>query len=189
MLTFTVKLDELDHDGLYLARLLENDRYPTIAEGSVRMDKFSRVALRSVISYSERYRLFCGDGRPRTEPLTPREEKHLAATVAVYGEADRSTYEFAPIIELYKHGSYCLGCLMLGGTSWWARPSIKHDPHPERLYAGTPAEQINKLGRYLRWWIAAGKFEPIGVAERDPVTERVLEALFGSRRRGTAVGR
>lgn len=111
MLTLTAKLSELNEDGLKIARLLENDNMPTIQGSTVFINKFSSVSMRSIISYEERYRKFNSDGEPRRKPLDEWEEKHLETRLRVYGNSDKTLFGFYPVVELYKRGNRCLGCI------------------------------------------------------------------------------
>lgn len=51
------------------------------------------------------------------------------------------------------------------------------------MNAGTHAEQINRLGKYFKWWLDEGGFEPLPPSEPDPKTEKMLNALFGKKRK------
>lgn len=181
MLKLNAKLNELNEDGLFLVRLLQNDDFPTIQGAEVNINKFSKIFLRSKLTYSERTRKYNANGEPRRDPLSDAEEKRLVATVRVYGETDNGLYTFAPVIELYNRGNRCVWCVMKF-KSRYDTPEPDGHPHPEQLNGGTHAEQINRLGMYFRWWIDEGGFEPIAPTEPDMKTERALNALFGKRR-------
>jgi hypothetical protein len=183
MLTLKAKLDELNDDGLFLVRLLENDKYATVQGTTVKMDKYSSVLLRSTINYSERFRKFNGFGQLRSSPLSAAEETCLERMVAFYGDYDSTPFGFYPVGVLYQYGNFCLASIKRGITDWRATDN-SYLPHPERLKSGTHAERINGLGIYLRWYVALGNFEtvaPAAPAKLSIQTEQVTNALFGKR--------
>lgn len=155
MLVLTAKLNELNDDGLLLARLIRNGRGLTADQ--IEMDKHSVISLHSTISFSERYKNYDADkklGKPRE--LSPEQEKHLENHIRIYTDVDNSLYEFAPVIELYKRGNRCLHCIMSGAARY--ESPCGQSEHGERLNAGTQADQINRLGTYFKWFMKTGGF-------------------------------
>jgi hypothetical protein len=188
MVTLTATLMELDERGQWLARALRNERYQTIQGATVRIDKFSEIPLRSVLSYERRFRLFDSLGRPRKAPLTQEEEKQLANTLRCYGDSYSGLCSFSPIVEMYEQGNRCAHCCY--AQKWeMSRKEIADLGLPCGLNLSAPNDapqqaritQINSMGRFAQWWIAFGGFEPITL-KTSWRTQAALNALFGKRR-------
>lgn len=186
MPTLTATMMELDEHGQWLARALYNGRYQTIQGATVRLDKFSHIPLRSVLSRERRVRLFDGAGRPRRSALTPEEEAQLANTLRCYGDEDSGPWSFSPIVEMYEQQD-CAHCYY--AMKW----QMERDeiaalglPHGLGLRAPNDApperriKQINNMGKFAQWWIAFGGFAPL-IVKPSWETEHALGALFGKR--------
>lgn len=195
MLTLTCKLSELNDDGLWLAHrlhILDDRAAPAVRGDTVSFDKRHGLVLRSKLTVWERAERFDSDGRVRFEPMSDAEHEKWRRHVEVYGNDDATLYTFNPVRHLYAYGRNCVHCVreqmaVPGGGPTYKNGHIvrscSHPSHPERLDAlrPNPAAQINELGRFARWWCEFGEFEPTGPRQPDRRTERVIDALFGSR--------
>lgn len=195
MLTLKCTLMNLNDDGLWLARLLRNERYATIRGADVRVDKFSEIPLRSLLTHGQRTRKFTAMGALRKIPLTPEEETRLAQEYQMLGEwaDDWGHFSFSPIVEMYNQGNSCAHCHY---ARCWGMDKTELEllGLPHGLNFSRPrgdmnfASQINDMGTFAKWWIAFGGFEPIAPREGyDRDTQLMLDALFGRPARQAAI--
>ena len=192
MLILTAKLMELNEDGLWLVRLLQNERYATTQGATVRLDKFSTVYLRSTLSYERRFRTFDAMGKPRKAALTDEQETQLARALKFYGEyaapGEHGLWQYAPMSEAYNQHGRCAHCYY---SKLWDM-DVAETGLPHGLTLGAPGEshasQINRMGTFGKWWVAFGGFEPIAPREGiDRDTRRAIDALFGRPARDVAI--
>lgn len=168
MLTLKCTLMNLNDDGLWLARLLRNERYATIQGADVRLDKFSEIPLRSLLTHGQRTRKFTAMD-------------------------DWGHFSFSPIVEMYNQGNSCAHCHY---ARCWGMDKTELEllGLPHGLNLSRPrgdmnfASQINDMGTFAKWWIAFGGFEPIAPREGyDRDTQLMLDALFGRPARQAAI--
>lgn len=188
MLTLKCTLMELDKDGLWLVRLLRNERYATIHGANVRLDKFSSIPLRTTLDYETRFRKFDANGAPRKAPITEAQEIQLAQSLKFYGEyaepGQHGCYSFSPIVEMYDQGNRHADSHY--ARRWQMSKAELDAIGMPRLNLSKPREstedaaQINRMGKFARWWVTFGGFDPIIPTDADEAICQVMTtALFG----------
>jgi len=161
-LILETKLSDLNDDGLNLVDLLNrvqivnNEPAPL-----VRIDKFSHVKLRSLLTWSDRNTLFDKSGKMRRSELTQAELDKIRRHQYLKGELDSKTYSFNPVRWIYRFGKDCHWCIQLSYSDSLLTHCNRKD-HPRRIDKVEPhALKINELGIIFRWFVELAYFEPI----------------------------
>lgn len=188
MITLTAKLTDLNKDGLWLANHLRHDNAEPIKDGSVTINKFCYIPLRTTLDYETRFRKFDANGAPRKTSITEAQEIQLAQSLKFYGEyavaGEHGSYSFSPVVEMYAQGnrhadSHYAGRWQMSKTEIDAigMPRVNLSrPRGNTDYTS----QINDIGTFAKWWISFGGFEPlVSNLERNHIAQIMVDTLFG----------